>query len=149
MKILIYFTFIGFCFSLSAQTSGKQSVGQLKESPAGARIIWFLDAVKAGDVTEAHINAHFSPILIEKVGIDGLLGMFADINENDGSLVLYSANRLKLTEYKLKLKGTKSNEWLEMQFFFEDKDPYLFRGFSIDAVDSGNNLSEPIYPKSN
>jgi hypothetical protein len=149
MRTLIYITFIGLCGSLSAQTTGKQSVAQLKESPAGARIIWFLDAVKAGDVTDELIKNHFSSVLIEKQGVDGLLGMFANIKENDGSLNLYSANRLKMTEYKLKLKGTKSNGWLEMQFYFEDSAPYRIRGFTIDSIDDGNDLSEPIYPKSN
>jgi hypothetical protein len=149
MRTLTYLIFIGLCLNLSAQKKGKQSVAQLKESPAGSRIIWFLDAVKAGDVTDELITKHFSPILIEKLGVDDLLGTFATIKENDGSLNLYSANRLSMTEYKLKLKGTKSNQWLEMQFYFDDSAPYRIRGFTIDTVEGGNDLSEPIYPKSN
>lgn len=149
MRTFTYLLFLSLSCNLLAQKMGKQTLAQLKGSPTGARIIWFLDAVESGEVSNEEINNQFSQAIINKIGVEGLLNTFGDINENDGTLVLYTAKRSKKDEYKLLLKGTKSEEWLEMKFYFEDSEPFKLRGFSIDAIENGNELLDPIYPKSN
>lgn len=148
MRSLVYVLLFGIVFSASAQKMGKQSLGQLKESPAGSRIIWFIDVIRTGEeVPDKQINEQFAAKLVDKMGMKKLKSVIQDIQMNDGALTLYVAKREKMFQYKLRLKGKKSGEWLEMQFFFEEKDPYRILGFTIDSVPEGNNLLEPIYPQ--
>lgn len=149
MKAFTYLFLLGITISISAQQKGKQTLAQLEESPAGSKIIWFLDAVESGTLSDESIKKYFSPKLLEKIGPDKIKASFDDIQENDGTLILFIADRLNLAEYKLALKGSKSNEWLEMKFYFEDNMPYRIVGFTIDTTEGGNDLLKPIYPKSN
>ncbi|WP_425392006.1 hypothetical protein [Ekhidna sp.] len=149
MKALFYSLFLVTTISVAAQQTGKQSFEQLKESPAGSKIIWFLDAVKSGNLTDESIEKYFAPKLIEKLGADKLMSAFEDIKMNDGTLIMYLANRKEMTEYKLIVKGTKSNEWMEMGFYFEGESPYRIAGFTIDSTPASYETLQPIYPKSN
>ena len=150
MKALFYsLLLLGATISASAQQTGKQSLAQLEESPAGSKIIWFFDAVKSGGVSDESIEKYFSPKLIEKMGADQLMGAFDNIKMNDGTLIMYQADRKTITEYKLTVKGTKSNEWMEMGFFFEDNPPYRIAGFTIDTIEGSFDSLESMYPKSN
>jgi hypothetical protein len=149
MNALFYSLLLGFIISAVAQETGKQSFAQLEESPAGSKIIWFLDAVKSGNLTDESIEKYFSPKLIEKLGADKLMAAFEDIKMNDGSLVMYQADRKEMTEYKLIVKGTKSNEWMEMGFYFEGESPYRIAGFTIDSTPASYETLNPLYPKSN
>ncbi|WP_424961350.1 hypothetical protein [Ekhidna sp.] len=149
MKVLFYSLVLAITVSASAQQTGKQSLAQLKESPAGSKIIWFFDAVKSGNISTESVEKYFSPKLIEKMGADELLAAFEDIRMNDGALIMYQADRKKMTEYKLIVKGTKSNEWMEMGFYFEDESPYRIAGFTIDTTEGSFESLTPIYPKSN
>ncbi|WP_370086364.1 hypothetical protein [Ekhidna sp.] len=149
MKTLLYILAIGLAISATSQQRGKQSLAQLEESPAGTKIIWFLDAVKSGKMSEEAVEKYFAPKLIEKMGADKLKGAFENIRNNDGTLIMYQADRKNMTEYKLIVKGTKSNEWMEMGFFFEDNPPYRIAGFTIDTTEKSFDSLEAMYPKSN
>lgn len=149
MRQKLYLIFMGACFLVAAQQKGKQSLAQLRESPAGSKIIWFLDAVESGNLTGESISKYFAPKLIDKIGSDKLVTAFEDIKMNDGSLVLYQADRKKMTEYELIVKGTKSNEWMKMGFYFEDENPYRIAGFTIDTTDGSFESLKIIYPKPN
>ncbi|MEP0987464.1 Cpe/LpqF family protein [Ekhidna sp.] len=149
MRIFTYLFLLGITISISAQQKGKQTLAQLEESPAGSKIIWFFDAVKSGGISAESIEKHFSPKLVEKMGSDKLMSAFDNIKMNDGTLIMYQADRKKITEYKLIVKGTKSNEWMEMNFYFEDNPPYRIAGFTIDTIEGSFDSFEPMYPKSN
>lgn len=136
------------CIVAIGQQKGEQTLGMLKESPAGSKIIWFLDAVKEGEISKESIENYFSPKLLDKMGSDKLMSAFEDIKINDGALVMYQADRKNMTEYKLIVKGTKSNEWMEMGFFFEENNPYRIAGFTIDSVVGSYDSLQPMYPKS-
>lgn len=138
---------LAFSISIYAQKMGKQSLAQLKESPAGSKIVWFMDAIKLGEeVSDEVMEAQFAPKLIEKMGIDNLKNAIADLQQNEGQLSLYSAKRVKMTQYRLKVKGKKSGEWFEMLFYFEESEPFRMLGFTMDSVEEGNDTIEPIYP---
>ncbi|WP_436516874.1 hypothetical protein [Ekhidna sp. To15] len=150
MRSIIYLMLIGLSVLIQAQSIGKQSLAQLEESPAGSRILWFMDIIQKGeDVSDEEVKQNFSPKLIDKMGFDKLKDTFSDILENDGTLFIYEAKRKKMTEYKLRLMGEKSGEWLEMQFFFEDSNPYRMLGFTLDSTDGPLESGEPIYPTKN
>ncbi|MEP1033016.1 hypothetical protein [Ekhidna sp.] len=149
MKTITYFILIGLYTSMFGQTMGKQSVAQLEESPAGSKILWFMDVVKGGEaISDEVIKTKFAPKLIEKMGLDELKNMITDLQQKEGVLLVYKAKREKVTQYKLKVKGKKSNQWFEMQFYFEESRPYRLLGFTIDSVD-GMEEGEPIYPTLN
>ncbi|MEQ8903860.1 hypothetical protein [Ekhidna sp.] len=149
MRILAYTLLFGFAFSVVSQQKGEQSLAQLEESPAGSKIIWFLDALEAGEMSDQSIEKYFAPKLIDKSGVDKLKGAFENIKNNDGRLILYQADRKNITEYKLIVKGTKSNEWMAMGFIFEDDSPYRIAGFTIDSIEGAYDSLKSIYPKSN
>lgn len=150
MRSIIYLILLGLSVSIIAQSTGKQSVAQLEESPAGSKILWFMDVIKSGKpVSDADVKAYFSPKLIEKMGLDKLKGMFTEIQQNDGTLYIYIAKRESMTKYNLKVKGGKSDEWLEMQFFYEDSNPYRILGFTLDTTEGSLESGDPIYPKLN
>ncbi|WP_420318512.1 hypothetical protein [Ekhidna sp.] len=149
MKPLVFTLLLGITISVASQQQGKQTLAMLNDSPAGSKIVWFLDAVKAGEVSEESIKKYFSPKLIEKMGADKLLAAFEDIKMNDGTLIMYQADRKNMTEYKMIVKGTKSNEWMEMGFYFEGERPYRIAGFTIDSKEGSFESLQPIYPKSN
>ncbi len=148
MRSLVYVLLLGMVCPSFAQKMGKQSLSQLKESPAGTRIIWFIDIIGSGEeVPDQQIKEQFAAKLVDKMGVKKLKSAIQDIQINDGALTLYVAKRAQMFQYKLKLKGKKSGEWLEMQFFFEETNPYRILGFTIDSIPSGNDLLEPIYPQ--
>ncbi len=108
-----------------------------------------MDALEAGEMSDQSIEKYFAPKLIDKLGAAKLKGVFEDIRNNDRRLILYQADRKNMTEYKLIVKGTKSNEWMVMGFFFEDDSPYRIAGFTIDSTEGAYDSLKPIYPKSN
>lgn len=149
MRSNIYIMLLGLSISISAQTMGKQSVTQLQESLAGSKILWLMDAVKQGEPATAEaIKMNFAPKLIDKIGVDELQNMIADLQVNEGVLLIYRAKRQKMTEYKITVKGSKSDEWFVMVFYFEDKSPYRMLGFTLDST-NGVIEGEPIYPQLN
>lgn len=150
MRSILYLLFIGLISLVSAQTMGKQTIAQLEESPAGTKILWFIDAVNEGKaVTEEQVTQMFDVKLIEKMGMDFLQEAIADIQDNDGTLTVYSIKRKKVTEYTLDLKGEKSGSWLKMKMFFQDQRPYKIAGFLLDSAPEEEASTEPIYPLKN
>ncbi len=93
-SILILFLFL---YGLtSAQEMGVQTLDQLKESPAGSKIIQWLDLINSGEeITEEAITSLFSKRLIEKFTALELANMLEDIRQQDGQLDLYEVNRVE------------------------------------------------------
>lgn len=130
-----------------AQQKGIQSFNQIQESPAGSRIIWFLQKVIDGaEVTDEEISTHFATKLIDAMGKDRLTGMITQLNEDEQELHLYQANRKGKLEYKLKVKGLASDAWFDMVFYFEDQDPYKIIGIQIDDTDKKPMEDKPMFP---
>ncbi len=149
MRSIICLMLLGLSITITAQTMGKQTAAQLDESPAGSKILWFIDSVNGGKpVSEGDIKSYFAPKLIDKVGSGELQNMITELQENEGSMTIYKARRVKVTEYKITALGSKSGEWLVMQFYFEDSNPYRMLGFTIDSAE-GMVEAEPIYPTKN
>ena len=147
MRSIIYTMLLGLSITMTAQTMGKQSAAQLQESPAGSRILWLMDEIKAGEpVSEEAIRSNFAPKLIDKMGLEELQNMIAELQEYEGSLEIYRAKRTKMTEYKITAKGTKSDEWFAMIFYFEDVSPHRMLGFTLDSTDAVIE-GDPIYPQ--
>ncbi len=132
---------------VSAQQKGSQSLAQLEESPAGSKIIWFLDQVAEGEkISEELVNQYFSPKLIDKMGAEKLISMITQLNKDESEFHLYKVNRRSMFEYKLKLKGMQSKEWFDMVFYFEDGMPYRITGVTIDSGKESVGNETPIYP---
>ena len=132
----------------TAQQNEKQTLGQLKESTSGQRIIWFLNQVLEGNsVDEGEIRKHFSEKLIEKVGADKLADMITQLSADQGVLYLYKAVRKTETEYQLMVKGKKTGEWFDMAFYFTPND--LITGIAIDSSIAEVAVDRPIYPLEN
>lgn len=75
MRILVYTLLFGIAFSAVSQQKGKQTLAQLEDSPAGSKIIWFLDALEVGEMSDQSIVKYFAPKLIDKSGVDKLKGV--------------------------------------------------------------------------
>ncbi|MCB0854257.1 MAG: hypothetical protein KDD63_18665, partial [Bacteroidetes bacterium] len=134
MKKLI--TLFLFCFSIyeiSAQHLGPQTLPDLKESPAGSKIIDFINLINEGQkVTEQSINELFASGMIEKHGAKKLTGFIQDIQQTDGQLTLYEADRKAMFNYVLKLKGSNHGEWLNADLKLEENPPYGITGFGLN-----------------
>ncbi len=129
-----------------AQQTGPQTLGQLDESPAGSKILDYIETANEGNaVNEAWIRKLFSPKLINAAGMDVLKEMTENSSKTEGRLVIYEANRLGMFEYKLKVKTTESG-WFDMVFTFEENDPYRIVGITMDSAEKGSSAKKPIFP---
>ncbi len=133
--------------STNAQQTGQQSLEYLEASPAGSKILNFIRTANEGNaVDEKWVNVLFSTKLIEKIGANGLIDFVKEIRETDGQLHLYDANRPEVLLYRLKAKGTKSNNWIDLEFHFEENPPYRITRFLLDVSDQPATAAQPIFP---
>ena len=140
-------TFI-FLFQLSlvySQTMGYQNLNQLEESPAGSKIIRFIQLINSGEeITEQHVQQLFAKTFIERHTAEKLLAIFQDIREVDGQLALYDANRVETFKYEVKAMGLKENNWLDMPFTFEKSPPYKIKGIGVNITGKKAKASDPM-----
>ena len=149
MKKVILTLGISFlCLTSFAQQTGPQSLEYLEMSPAGNKILKFVNQVNSGkSATKGWAEEVFAPSLIAKLGTDDLIGFIKDIQTNDGKLAIYEVMRPKVEEYHVKLKGSKNNGWLDMVVTFEGDMPYRITGFTVDGSEKPAKASKPMYPK--
>ena len=128
------------------QTTGKQTTGMLKESPAGSKTLRFIKAVnKDLTVNESFITTNFTAAIIDKVGgSDKLVTMLQkDIPTEDGALTIYSVNRPSNFEYEYIANASKSG-WLKIIFHMDNKNPYKIKGFELEGIDKPAGVGEPM-----
>lgn len=131
----------------AAQTIGPQTLDQLRESPAGSKILTFITAVNDRVApTDKWAQENFSPSLLEKIGMEGLFNFIAQIKEMDGGLQIYDASRVEQFTYKLKAKGITSGNWVDVDFFFEEEPSYRIRGFGLDISDESAKSKQALFP---
>lgn len=144
LSFLLLFLTSGFT---NAQQLGLQTLEQLQESPAGNRILTFVSTVNdTGTPTEDWVRTNFSPNLLEKLGVKGLLSFIGQIREMDGGLQIYDADRKEVFAYKLKAKGTRSGNWVDMDFLFEEEPPYRIQGFGLDISEQPAQAQQALFP---
>lgn len=123
--------------SIQAQSMGNQTVAMLKESPAGSKVLSFIKAINKGEaVTDDFIKEIMDEDLIAKVGLAGLKNIIEnDIPENDGKLTVYKVDRVERYKFMVYAKGSKSNEWIQMDFTHKGEAPYRIVGIGVDIID--------------
>lgn len=123
--------------SVQAQNMGKQTAAMLKESPAGKKILSFINAANKGEaVTDEFIKSIFHEDIIAKAGLVRLKNMIEnDIPENDGKLTVYLVNRVERYKFVVYAKGGKSDEWLQMDFTHKEARPFKIVGVGLDVID--------------
>lgn len=147
MKLPFIFTLLVVTVTVTAQQRGPQTLGQLKESPAGSKILNYVTAINRGeDMTEEWVKKQFVPKLITSQGMDKLIGYLKDVQTNEQQLSIYEANRLGMFKYKLKAKSKKTGEWLDLVFTFEESEPYRIAGYTIESTDNGAKAQKPLFP---
>lgn len=145
MKGIFLSTLMLLTFTLAAQQRGPQTLSQLEESPAGSKILDYIEAANKGtSVSDAWIKGLFSPKLIDAAGMGALKGMTEESKKLEGKLVIYEANRVGMYKYKLKIES-QQNGWYDMVFTFEENDPYRITGITLDSSLNGSN-AKPLYP---
>ncbi len=130
-----------------AQSMGKQTVAMMQESPAGSKIIRFIKAVNKGEpVSEEFIKTIFHEDLIAKAGLGRLKEIMEnDIPQNDGKLTVYLMKRTERYKFEIFVKGSKSNEWLKMEFLHKGANPYRIVSLGLDAIDNApEGVDKPI-----
>jgi len=148
MKLLASMLLLAVSTIGTAQKTGTQTLPQLKESPAGSKILDYISMVNGTEeVPASWAERIFAPKLLEAMSADKIEGLIAETREMEGQLHLYDANRTGKLRYKLLLKGVKSGEWLSMVFSFEDQDPYRILGLTLDSTDSEAKRSTPMFPE--
>lgn len=131
--------------SLFAQRTGPQSLAMLEESPAGSKIIQFIELLNNGkEVQEEDLSSLFSKRLIDKIGIQKLIGFLEEIRATDGALTLFEADRIDMFEYNTKLFGSESESWVDAEFAFKNAPPYKMDSFGISTTDEPSNNQEPL-----
>ena len=146
MKKLIIILLLPFLWiNAFSQTMGLQTLGQLKESPAGSNILAFLYTINSGEkIDESTVEKLFATALIEKVGAKRLVGLLEEVRSTDGQLALYEAERTSMFEYSLKLKGLNHNEFLNSDITLENSEPYKIKGIGLDAGGEIPTTETPI-----
>ena len=132
--------------SVFGQTTGKQTIGMIKESPAGSKTLRFIKAVnKDLTVDEKFITTNFTSSVIGKVGgAEKLIDMLGkEIPANDGVLTVYSVNRPTTFKYEYTAKGSKSG-WLKIIFHMDNQEPYRIKGFELELIEKPDGLGEAI-----
>ena len=132
--------------SVFGQTTGKQTTGMLKESPAGMKTLRFIKAVnKDLAVDEKFITTNFTSTVIEKVGgTEKLIAMLGkEIPSNDGVLTVYSVNRPNTFKYDYTAKGSKSG-WLKIIFHMDNQNPYRIKGFELELIEKPDGIGEAM-----
>ena len=148
MRSKLLILLLGFYVSVTAQQTGLQSLAQLKESPAGSKIIKYIGSVNDGEeLLDGWVTKLFAPKLIEKMSVEKLLDIVTETRKTDGQLHIYKANRSAMFKYRLKVNGLKSGEWFDMVFTFEEGEPYRITGITMDSTDKGTKADKPIFPK--
>lgn len=146
-KKSIFFSVLISLFALQplwAQTTGMQTLAQLKESPAGSKILKFIDIINNNRAfTDELIKELFSATIIQKHKISGLRGFLEDVKTNDKTITLFDANRKGMFKYELKIKNT-AGEWVNMPFTFEKEPPYGIEGVGAEITNVGAVAKTPL-----
>jgi hypothetical protein len=132
--------------SAFGQTTGKQTIGMIKESPAGMKTLRFIKAVnKDLPVDDKFVTTNFTSSIIEKVGgAEKLIAMLEkEIPTNDGVLTVYSVNRPTTFKYEYIAKGSKSS-WLKIIFHMNNQNPYGIKGFELELIDKPDAIGEAM-----
>lgn len=138
---------LGFNFQSFGQHMGNQTVAQLKESPAGNKVITFVNTVNKGEEpSDELIKSIFSEALIKKTGLIRLKSMIGtDIPENDGKLTLYKVDRAERLKFKAFALGSNTNEWVQLEFtFVRQGQDYKISGLGLDIVDKPEGVGDPM-----
>ena len=137
---------LGLTMNSYAQQMGKQTVAQMKESPAGSKILTFINTVNKGEeVPETLIEEIMSEALIKKAGLGQLKNIMEnDIPENDGKLTVYMVDRKERFKYEVYAKGTASEGWLKLEFTMDNTRPYKIKGIGIDGTEAPEGVTEPM-----
>lgn len=151
-KVNNVFTFLAVAFLLifapqvQAQSMGKQTVAMMEESPAGSKILRFVKAVNKGEsVSDDFIKTIFHEDLIAKAGLVKLKNIIeTDIPENDGKLSLYLVERTERFKFVVHAKGSKSNEWLKLEFLHKGAAPYRIESLGVDVVDEAPEGADKV-----
>ncbi|MEP5611590.1 MAG: hypothetical protein ABJP45_05040 [Cyclobacteriaceae bacterium] len=147
MKSIVLILLLVVTTSVVAQQTGPQNLSQLKESPAGSKILDYLGMVNSSEkVPDGWVEKRFAPKLLEAMSVEKIGGLIAESREMEGQMHLYDANRTGMFRYKLLLKGVKSGEWLSMVFTFEESDPYRILGITLDSSAAEPKNAKPIFP---
>ena len=128
------------------QTTGKQTTGMLKESPAGMKTLRFIKAVnKDLTVDEKFVTTNFTSSIIEKAGgAEKLIAMLGkEIPSNNGVLTVYSVNRPTTFKYEYIAKGSNSG-WLKIVFHMDNQNPYRIKGFELELIDKPDGIGEAM-----
>lgn len=146
--LVVIFSFILFSGLAHTQARGPQTLDQLQESPAGSRILSFISTVNGAKIpTEEWVRVNFSPSLLKKLEVKGLLDFIGQIREMDGGLQIYDADRKEVFTYSMKAKGIRSGNWVDMDFLFEEEPPFRIQGFGLDISDQPARAQQPLFPK--
>jgi hypothetical protein len=132
--------------SAFGQTTGKQTTGMLKESPAGSKTLRFIKAVnKDLTVDEKFVTTNFTSSIIEKVGgTEKLIAMLGkEIPTNDGVLTVYGVNRPSTFKYEYIAKGSNSG-WLKIVFHMDNQNPYRIKGFELELIDKPDGIGDAM-----
>ncbi|MDX1666126.1 MAG: serine hydrolase, partial [Saprospiraceae bacterium] len=135
-------------FSAAGQSQqlGEQNLSQLRESPAGSKVIQYLELYNSGDtLDEAVVARLFSERLIAKYSPEALAGIMEDARQRDGKLELYEAVREEIFRYQLLCRSLSAGDWLQLTFDLEKQPPYRIDGIGISGAGTGPEEKSPIY----
>ncbi|MDX1476331.1 MAG: serine hydrolase [Saprospiraceae bacterium] len=119
-----------WCTAAPGQQFGPQTAEQLSNSPAGSRILAFVDMVNHDEApSSSWLSTTFTPRLVDKLGETKLRDLFDEIRQTDGGLILHEMVRKGMFAYEGIARGQRSGQWVRLTFSFENQSPYR-----LDAV---------------
>jgi D-alanyl-D-alanine carboxypeptidase len=125
------------------QTMGAQTIEQLRGSPAGSKIILLLDLIAADKILARESIAPFSQSWNEK--LPALNDSLKGIRAKYGSFILYTVNRIAISEFELLVKATQGSDWLQLKLNLQGGPPFGIERYAIEKVNAPGIASSPLY----
>lgn len=132
------------CVLSSGQTRGPQTLAQLEDSPAGSRTLKLLDLINSEMNFSNENKSLFSENYLSKKTEKGLYESITDLQNKNGKIVLYSAERLSMYKYEMLVKSEHDN-WLAIIIEIQQGPPFAIDEFEFNTTEPDNPPAKPLY----
>ena len=141
-KIILFAGGMLICGFVLAQTTGSQTKSMLQRSPAGEKLIRFVQAVNGDlEVNEDFVNTNFSKKGVENLGEPSKA--FNELAEKNGKLVVYEVYRKSYFTFDFTIKGAKSG-WVMLSFDMHNQMPYGINSYEVKSIDTPEKIGEDM-----
>ena len=151
VKSICFLSMLLFCsLQLYAQRIGSQTIDDLNGSPAGSRLLLFIDLIATNKSVTPENSTPFSQNWYLNQKLQQLNDSIKEIRAKYGSFILYETNRLSFFEFEMLVKATNGHNWRKIKVKVQSGPPYGIENYEILMANPPAASSTPLYiPKGN